>query len=70
MPDGSTCGALQALPARAHRQDHATAKIIYQAQTLRRAFGRRAAHAFLIARRVPAALALRVLGASDQQLRR
>jgi hypothetical protein len=69
MPDGTNFSAA-GLAARAARHDYATAKIIYQAQTLRRAFGRRAAHTFLIARRVPPALVLRVLAASDQQLRR
>lgn len=66
MPDGFNSAHL----LRAGRQDRATARAIYQAQALRRAFGRRAAHAFLVARRLPAALVLRVINTTDQQLRR
>lgn len=73
MPDGTGEGArsrLQSPGARAGRHDRATARAIYQAQALRRAFGRRAAHVFMIARRLPAALVQRVLNSVDQQLRR
>lgn len=77
MPDGTSSAALQqaAVPAinqvvRAGRADRTTARIIYQAQALRRAFGRRAARTFLLAKRVPRALALRVLSLPDEQLRR
>ena len=77
MPDGAHSAALQhattAVPgegARAGRRDRATAKVIYQAQSLRRAFGRRAARTFLLAKRVPSTLALRVLSLPDDQLRR
>jgi hypothetical protein len=44
--------------------------VVYQAQVLRRALGRRAAYTFMIAKRVPTALVLRVLSLPDQQLRR
>ena len=54
----------------AGRRDKRTAKVIYQAQALRRAFGRRAAHTFLLAKRVPASLCERVLAVPDHQLRR
>lgn len=66
MPDGTHGAAL----LRAGRQDRATARVIYQAQALRRAFGRRVAHTFLVARRLPAALVTRVLDTTDQHLRR
>lgn len=66
---------LEAAPAavpvvQAGRRDKRTAKVIYQAQALRRAFGRHAAHTFLLAKRVPAALSARVLAVPDHQLRR
>ena len=77
MPDGANSAALQHATAaassndtRAGRKDRATAKVIYQAQSLRRAFGRRAARTFLLAKRVPSTLALRVLSLPDDQLRR
>lgn len=75
MPDGTTRAALRPAAAinpvvRAGRVDRATAKIIYQAQALRRAFGRRAASTFLLAKRVPRSLALHVLSLPDDQLRR
>ena len=77
MPDGTSNAALlQAaiapaiLDPRAPRRDRATAKVVYQAQVLRRALGRRAAYTFMIAKRVPTALVLRVLSLPDQQLRR
>lgn len=77
MPDG-TMSAMLGLAAgrqpahilRAERQDLGTARVIYQAQSLRRAFGRRAALTFMKAKGVPAALMLRVMATSDQQLRR
>lgn len=76
MPDGTGIASLRQLArvpgaaATPGRRDKRTAKIIYQAQALRRAFGRRAAHTFLIAKRVPAELSLHVLSRPDQQLRR
>jgi hypothetical protein len=57
-------------PDQAERRDKRTAKVIYQAQALRRAFGRQAAHAFLKAKRIPAELSMRVLSLPDRQLRR
>jgi hypothetical protein len=54
----------------AGRRDKRTAKVIYQAQALRRAFGRHAALTFLLAKRIPSALSARVLAVPDHQLRR
>ncbi len=73
MPDGTSEAGrlrLQTPGARAGRRDRATARAVYQAQALRRAFGRPAAHVFMIVRRLPAALVLRVLNSADRQLRR
>ncbi|MFL6708114.1 MAG: hypothetical protein ACJ8HI_07900 [Massilia sp.] len=77
MPDGTAqtsqrlADAVRGMHAsQAGRTDKRTAKVIYQAQALRRAFGRSAAHTFLIAKRVPADLSRRVLALPDQQLRR
>jgi hypothetical protein len=52
------------------RRDRTTAKVVYQAQMLRRALGRRAAYTFMIAKRVPSALIVRILSCPDHQLRR
>lgn len=52
------------------RRDRNTAKVVYQAQMLRRALGRRAAYTFMIAKRVPSALIVRILSCPDHQLRR
>lgn len=78
MPDGTADVALRqaATSARAvniihaGRSDKRTARVIYQAQALRRAFGRSAARTFLLAKRIPASLSARVLSMPDQQLRR
>lgn len=77
MPDGTAqttarlADAVRGIQAsQAGRKDKHTAKVIYQAQALRRAFGRPAAHTFLIAKRVPGELARRILSLPDQQLRR
>ncbi|MDB5963399.1 MAG: hypothetical protein JWP59_4693 [Massilia sp.] len=85
MPDGTSSAVLEraasappaAMPMptpvaddRPPRRDRATAKVVYQAQMLRRALGRRAAYTFMIAKRVPSALIVRILSSPDQQLRR
>lgn len=77
MPDEANSTALtqsnidqDLLASRAQRSDHATAKLIYQAQILRRGIGRRAAYTFMIARLVPAELAIRVLSLPDCEIRR
>lgn len=78
MPDGTTDTAIRQHPAtvraaaivHAGRRDQRTARLVYQAQALRRAFGRSAAYTFLLAKRVPAALSRRVLSLPDRQLRR
>lgn len=77
MPDGTGNQVLQQaainpclFAGQPGRHDKRSAKVIYQSQALRRAFGRRAAHTFMIAKRLPTALVLRVLNTPDQQLRR
>lgn len=57
-------------PDQAERRDKRTAKVIYQAQALRRAFGRQAAYTFLKAKRIPAELSMRMLSLPDGKLRR
>ena len=66
----ATPGVEAAPLIQAGRRDKRTAKLIYQAQALRRAFGRHAAQTFLLAKRVPMALCRRVLAVPDHQLRR
>jgi hypothetical protein len=56
--------------SQAGRSDQRTAKIVYQAQALRRAFGRSAAQTFMIAKRIPTELTRRILSLPDHQLRR
>jgi len=73
MPDGTATAALGSAPpvlGQHGRHDRATAKIIYQSQALRRAFGRKVAAAFLLAKRVPTPLSIRILSTADHHLRR
>ena len=73
MPDGTAIAAAGTAPpalGRHGRHDRTTAKIIYQSQALRRAFGRKVAATFLLAKRVPANLSLRILSTADHHLRR
>lgn len=66
----SNIAAQPAFERRRQRRDSRTAKTIYQAQVLQRAFGRPACAIFLALARVPPALAARVLRAPQDQLRR
>lgn len=52
------------------RQDHGTARRIYRAQAIQRAFGPAAARAFMRACRIAPPLAARILSASVKTLRR
>ncbi len=77
MPDGTGTQLLQQaavnpclFAGQPGRRDKRSAKVVYQAQALRRAFGRRAAYTFMVAKRLPNELVLRVLSLPDQQLRR
>lgn len=76
MPDGTiTTPARLAQPPRVHtihagRSDKRTARVVYQAQALRRAFGRSAAMTFMLAKRIPTELTRRILNMPDHQLRR
>ena len=54
----------------AERQDCRTARLIYQAQALRRRFGSHVALIFLTTMQVPSKIRMRVLNLTDKQLRR
>jgi hypothetical protein len=77
MPDGTLNTSARLTESLRHihavhagRSDRRTARVVYQAQALRRAFGRSAALTFMLAKRVPAELTRRILNMPDHQLRR
>ena len=55
---------------RSRRRDVRTARIVYRALALRRAFGRRAARLFLLGRKLPPTVVERVLSENEDALRR
>lgn len=62
--------AAQQTAARSRRRDVRSARIVYRALALRRAFGRRAARLFLFGRKLPPTVIERVLSEDEDALRR
>ncbi len=62
--------AAQQTAPRARRRDARTARVVYHALALRRAFGRRVARLFLLGRKLPPTVVERVLSEDEDALRR